>query len=179
MSIMAIHAEAVEILVRKGHFEPEVALGIAEAIEASINLTQVVTVPLLDARLQELRHDVKSEFAEVRMEMATLRTEMAGEFGKQHTEMATLRGDMLSELQRMRAETAAEFGRMRAETAAEFGKMRAETAKSFGEVAGKFGEILAKTNADKADLMRWVLFTMLSSILLSMAGKYLMTVFGY
>src|SRR5437868_458179 len=169
MNIMAIHAEAVETLVRKGRFEPEVALGIAEAIEASINLTQVVTVPVLDARLQELRHDVKSEFAEVRMEMATMRTQMASEFGKQHTEMATLRGDMLSELGRMRAESAAEFGKMRAESAAEFGKMRAETAQNFGDVAGDFGKILAKTNSDKVELMRWVLFTMLSSVALSMA----------
>jgi hypothetical protein len=30
---MALHAAAVEILIEKGRFEPEVALGIAEAIE--------------------------------------------------------------------------------------------------------------------------------------------------
>jgi hypothetical protein len=52
---MAIHAEAVEILVSKGKFEPQVAIGIAEAIEVSMNRTQLVTVPILDARLQELK----------------------------------------------------------------------------------------------------------------------------
>ncbi len=52
---MAIHAEAVEIRVSKGKFEPQVAIGIAEAIEVSMNRTQLVTVPILDARLQELK----------------------------------------------------------------------------------------------------------------------------
>ena len=55
---MAIHAEAVEILVRKGQFEPQVAIGIAEAIEVSMNGTQLVTVPILDARLQELKAEL-------------------------------------------------------------------------------------------------------------------------
>jgi hypothetical protein len=71
MNTMAIHAEAVEILVHKAHLEPEVALGVAEAIEVSINLTQVVTIPVLDARLQELRHDIKSDFAEMRTEIVS------------------------------------------------------------------------------------------------------------
>jgi hypothetical protein len=58
MKIMAIHAEAVEILVSKGKFEPQVAIGIAEAIEVSMNLTQLVTVPILDARLQALKAEL-------------------------------------------------------------------------------------------------------------------------
>jgi hypothetical protein len=56
---MALHAEAVEILIQKGRFEPEVALGIAEAIEASVMNAQFVTVPILDARLQELRANMR------------------------------------------------------------------------------------------------------------------------
>jgi hypothetical protein len=55
---MAIHAEAVEILVSKGKFEPQVAIGIAEAIEVSMNRTQLVTVPILDARLQGLKAEL-------------------------------------------------------------------------------------------------------------------------
>ena len=55
---MAIHAEAVEILVSKGRFDPQVAIGIAEAIEVSMNRTQLVTVPILDARLQELKTEL-------------------------------------------------------------------------------------------------------------------------
>jgi hypothetical protein len=58
-TIVAIHAEAVEILVRKARFEPEVALGVAEAMEVSITLAQLVTVPVLDARLRELKHELE------------------------------------------------------------------------------------------------------------------------
>jgi hypothetical protein len=66
---MAIHAEAVEILVRKARFEPEVALGIAEAMEVSITLAQLVTVPVLDARLQELSHELNVGLEKTKAEL--------------------------------------------------------------------------------------------------------------
>jgi hypothetical protein len=68
---MALHAEAIEMLIEKGRFEPEVALGIAEAIEASMMHAQFVTVPILDARLQELK-------AEIRISQMSLETKMEG-----------------------------------------------------------------------------------------------------
>lgn len=165
---MAIHAEAVDILVRKSHFEPEVALGVAEAIEVSINLTQVVTVPLLDERLQDLRHDVKSEFAQLRTELATLRADMLSEFGRMRTEMATefasMRTEMTTELAKVRIETAAEFGRVRSETADAVAKVRSAVAVEFGNMRGQTAEV-------KADLMRWVLLCMLGSAVISMAAN--------
>jgi hypothetical protein len=72
---MALHAAAVEILIEKGRFEPEVALGIAEAIEASMMHAQFVTVPILDARLQELR-------AETRMSLMSLEGTIDRKFGE-------------------------------------------------------------------------------------------------
>jgi hypothetical protein len=72
---MALHAAAVEILIEKGRFEPEVALGIAEAIEASMMHAQFVTVPILDARLQELR-------AETRMSLMSLEATIDRKFGE-------------------------------------------------------------------------------------------------
>ena len=56
---MTLHAAAIEILIEKARFEPEVALGIAEAIEASMMYAQFVTVPILDARLHELRAETR------------------------------------------------------------------------------------------------------------------------
>ncbi len=50
-TIMAFQAETVGILVEKSKFEPEVALGVAEAIESAMTHAQFATVPLLDARL--------------------------------------------------------------------------------------------------------------------------------
>ena len=109
MKTMAIHAEAVEILVRKSRFEPEVALGVAEAIEVSIKLAQLVTVPVLDARLLELKTELKAEIQALRLEFKT-------DFGKLSTE-------------------------------------------------------IQKVNAN---LMRWILLTMLGSTALSMAARSLM-----
>lgn len=111
---MAIHAEAVETLINKREFEPEVALGVVEAIEVSITVAQLVTIPVLDARLQELRIEILTFRAEIKAEVAT-------GVGKLETE-------------------------------------------------------IHKVNAN---LMRWVLLTMLGSVTLSMAGKALMTTLGY
>jgi hypothetical protein len=66
---MAIHAEAVEILVSKGKFEPQVAMCIAEAIEVSMTLPQLVTVPILDARLDALRAEFKADLERMKAEL--------------------------------------------------------------------------------------------------------------
>ena len=77
---MAIHAEAVEILVRKARFEPEVAIGVAEAIEVSINLAQLVTVPVLDARLKDLKHELQAGIqkvtADFKIGLETIKSEL-------------------------------------------------------------------------------------------------------
>jgi hypothetical protein len=66
---VAIHAQAVEILVTKARFEPEVALGVAEAMEVSMTLAQLVTVPVLDARLQELRYEIEVSLEKTKAEL--------------------------------------------------------------------------------------------------------------
>jgi hypothetical protein len=57
--IMALHAATVGILIEKSKFEPEVALGVAEAIDLAMTQAQYVTVPILDARLSEIRSDLR------------------------------------------------------------------------------------------------------------------------
>ena len=56
---MALHAATVEILVEKAKFGPEVALGVAEAVELAMTQAQFVTVPILDARLHEVRAEIR------------------------------------------------------------------------------------------------------------------------
>ena len=56
---MALHAATVEILIEKAKFEPEVALGVAEAIELEMTQAQFVTVPILDARLHEVSAEIR------------------------------------------------------------------------------------------------------------------------
>jgi len=64
---MATQAAAVDLLMNKGEFEPQVALAIAEAVAIIMTETQVVTVPVLDSRVAALDHKIEG-----------LRTELEG-----------------------------------------------------------------------------------------------------
>ncbi len=55
-----MQAAAVEVLVQKGKFEPQIALAVAEAIDMSINSAQLVTVPILDARFAAMEAKMNS-----------------------------------------------------------------------------------------------------------------------
>ena len=50
---------AVDLLIKKGRLEPQVALAVAEAIDTAMSESQLVTVPILDARLAELKADTQ------------------------------------------------------------------------------------------------------------------------
>ena len=56
---MALHAASVGILIEKSRFEPEVALGVAEAIDLEMTHAQFVTVPILDSRIYEVRAELR------------------------------------------------------------------------------------------------------------------------
>jgi hypothetical protein len=56
---MALHAATVGILIEKSKFEPEVALGVAEAMDLAMTHSQFVTVPILDARLHEIKTELR------------------------------------------------------------------------------------------------------------------------
>ena len=57
-----MQAATVELLERKGRFPSEQALAVAEAIDMAIADQQLVTVPILDARLAAIRADVDARF---------------------------------------------------------------------------------------------------------------------
>ena len=57
-TFMATRAEAIDLLIDKGQFEPQVALAVVEAVAVMMTEAQIVTVPVLDARLAEIRADI-------------------------------------------------------------------------------------------------------------------------
>lgn len=57
---MTSQAETVELLVKKANFQPLVALAVAEAIDGAMRDSQFVTVPILDARVADLRADTQA-----------------------------------------------------------------------------------------------------------------------
>jgi len=164
MKTMAIHAEAVEILVRKSRFEPEVALGVAEAIEVSINLAQLVTVPVLDARV----HELKTEIQALRLEF---KTELAAGLGDLRTEMQKLNADRSSEIQKVNANLSTEMQKLNADRSSEIQKVNVNLSTEIQKLNANLSAEIQKVNAN---LMRWVLLTMLGSTALSMAARALM-----
>ena len=71
---MAMRISTVEILTEKAHFEPQVAVAVAEAIDEAIDTrsrdSQWVTVPILDARLSQLKAELKGDIAAVQVKLA-------------------------------------------------------------------------------------------------------------
>ena len=139
---MAIHAEAVDVLVRKGRFEPDVALGVAEAIEVSITLAQLVTVPILDSRVQDLKNEIQAVRADVKVdlgkEVGRLDKTIATEVGRLDTTLATEIGRLdktiAMEVGRLDATLATEIGRLDKTIATEVGRLDATLATEIGRL---------------------------------------------
>ena len=96
--MMAIHAATVGVLVDKGKFEPEVAIGVAEATDLAMTQAQFVTVPILDARLHEVRAEIRVLEGKLDASIQSLRSD---------TER--LRAEHKSDMQRLSAELNAEL----------------------------------------------------------------------
>ena len=105
---MALHAATVEILVEKAKFVPEVALGVAEAIELAMTQAQFVTVPILDARLHEVRAEIR--VLEGKLDLST----------KEHK----------ADMQRLSAELDAKLSTQSARMGTQFAKMETKLAES-------------------------------------------------
>lgn len=71
-----MYAAAVEVLIRKSKFEPQVALGIAEAMDMAIQHSQLVTVPILDARLSALESRLETKIKETHVNIQSVRAEL-------------------------------------------------------------------------------------------------------
>ncbi len=87
-----MQAAAVEVLTRKAGFDSVQAIAIADAIDVAIAGAQLVTIPVLDARLaaMEARFDAKLETG-----LASLRVEFRTECASIRTELANLRAELV------------------------------------------------------------------------------------
>jgi hypothetical protein len=63
--ITQMHATTVEVLVNKARLEPSIAVAFAEAIDMAICNSQLVTVPVLDARFATFEAKVEARFAAI------------------------------------------------------------------------------------------------------------------
>ncbi len=97
--MMTAQSRALDELVRKGHFEPQVAMAVVEAIDTTMSDPQIVTVPILDARLAEIR-------AEVRISAQVLKSEIARVEHKIDSTRESLEKTIDAASQRTRADVA-------------------------------------------------------------------------
>jgi len=102
--VMAIHAATVGILIEKGKFEPEVALGVAEAIDLAMTQAQFVTVPILDARLHEIKTELRvlADKVDTKLDTSTYKADMqrfSAEFNAKLTTLDAKLDTKLAELE--------------------------------------------------------------------------------
>jgi hypothetical protein len=118
---MTSQAETVELLIRKANFQPQVALAVVEAIDKTIKDAQFVTVPILDARLAELKAMIEVSNERLLKELATTRgqfsAELAATRGQFSAELATARGQFSAELATTRGHLSKEIANSKGELA--------------------------------------------------------------
>ena len=73
---MVMQAATVEVLVTKAKFEPAVALAVAEAIDMAIAESQLVTIPVLDARFSVLEARIDAKFSASDTKMQAIKAEL-------------------------------------------------------------------------------------------------------
>jgi hypothetical protein len=87
-------ADTVELLVAKAHFPTEQALAVAEAIDVAIHNSQLVTVPILEARFAAFGVEMNNRFAEVDARFAALVAEMNKRFAEVDVRFVALVAEM-------------------------------------------------------------------------------------
>ena len=89
-----MQAATVELLKRKGRFPSEQALAVAEAIDMAIADQQLVTVPILDARLAATEAKVDARFVALEGKMdarfAASEAKMDARFAQSDARIAAL-----------------------------------------------------------------------------------------
>ncbi len=92
---MPMKVATVDILIEKAHFEPRVAVAVAEAMDEAIDgkmhESQLVTVAILDSRLADLKSELVGDMHSLRGEMHSMKSELRSEM---HAMKSELRGEM-------------------------------------------------------------------------------------
>jgi hypothetical protein len=135
---MATRAEAVDLLIEKGAFAPQVALAVVEATDVMLRESQVVTVPVLDARVG----DLKAEIRQVDHKIDVTRI------------------DLEKKIDLFKAELEKKIDLTRIELERKMDVLKAELE---GKVDVLKAELERKMEAIKAELVRWVFLAMLGS----------------
>lgn len=147
---MTSQAENVELLIRKAKFEPQAALAVAEAIDNAMTDSKFVTVPILDARLAELREGLSKDIAACNERIGVTSERLI-------KELAVASERFMKEL----AVTSEHFTK---ELAVTNERLTKEIAVANERLLKEIGVTNDRT---RADLVKWVLLAMLGSVAIS------------
>lgn len=90
-----MHAATIECLVQKGKFEPQIAVAIGESIDMAIQNAQLVTVPILDARLAALEARMDGKLAVMEKRFAEVDARFVAMEARLDVKFARLKTDLL------------------------------------------------------------------------------------
>jgi hypothetical protein len=68
--MIAVQARTLDILIDKAKFDPQTARAVAEAIAAEIQGSELVTVSVLDARLNDVRYGLELKIENLKSELS-------------------------------------------------------------------------------------------------------------
>jgi hypothetical protein len=97
-----MHAGTVEVLVNKAHLEPDVAVAFAEAFDMANS--QLVTVPVMDARFAAVEAKMDRRFSEVDSRFAALDAKIDVRFAAVDARFETLEARMDAKIEKCRAD---------------------------------------------------------------------------
>ena len=144
---------AMDILTGKAGLEPQVALAITEAIYIIMIQAQIVTIPVLDNRLAELRGEIKSDVTRLETKIDAT----AATLDKKIDATAAT-------LEKKIDVTAATLDKKIEVTAATLDKKIEVTAATLEKkIEVSTASLAQKIEGTKAELMRWILLAMLGS----------------
>ena len=157
---MATEAKAIDVLMNKGNFEPQVALAIAEAVALIMTDAQVVTVPVLDARVAELKTLIKEGDHKVDLVQAGLGNKIDLFRAELDTKIDRVQGELGNKIDLFRAELDTKIDRVKGELESKIDRVKAELDNKIDLFKADLEKLIEST---KSELVRWVLLAMLGS----------------
>jgi hypothetical protein len=148
---MALQAATVDLLVEKACFEPQVAMAVATAIDSEMNDSRFVTVPILDARLAEFRADVRTDLLRLDHKIDQVRVDL-------ERKIDTVRTDLERKIDTVRTDLDLRIDTLGA-------RLDNKIDVGFARLKEMIAACCTKAEMErtKAELMRWILLTMLGS----------------
>jgi hypothetical protein len=156
-----MYAATVDFMMKKARFESDTAMAVAEAFDIAIEHAQLVTIPMLDARLAEFKSGIDAQFARVDTRFVELEARIDARFAAFRSEM----DERFAKIDARFLALEARVSSLEAHIKIRFALMEERLEK--------------KLEAFKSEMVRWVFLTMLGNMAISAGVNALMNSFQH